>query len=95
MHTTSGHPPAGGSYVSRPVDCLKSARASCAGTPTAASDRCSANADFVDAVARQNVRGTVEAISEKSEVLRGLKDEGKIDIVGGMYDIETGGVEFF
>ena len=64
-------------------------------TPTEESERTSANAAFVDAVARENVRATVEAISHRSEVLRTLRDEGAIEIVGGMYDVTNGEVEFF
>ena len=64
-------------------------------TPSEKKDRCSANPGFVDAVARENVRRSVEEIAERSEVLRELRDEGSIKIVGGMYDVETGAVEFF
>ena len=63
-------------------------------TPTDASERCSTNAPFVDAVARENVRQSVQGISERSEVLRELKETGTIEIVGGMYDVTTGKVEF-
>lgn len=56
--------------------------------------RSSKNPEFVDAVARENVRRHVAAIPERSEVLRKLLDAGKIDVVGGLYDIETGQVEF-
>jgi carbonic anhydrase len=55
----------------------------------------SANADFVQAVARTNVERTVADIRNRSEVLRTMLEQGKIGIVGGMYDIETGGVEFY
>jgi len=64
-------------------------------SPAEKSERSSANADFVAAVAQQNVRSTVEAIGQRSDVLRELRDAGAIDIVGGMYDITTGAVEFF
>ena len=64
-------------------------------TPTEQSERTSANGEFVEAVARENVRATVEAIAARSDVLRELRDEGAIAIVGGMYDITTGAVEFF
>jgi len=65
------------------------------GTPSDACDRTSANADFVDAVARENIRQTMSAIRDRSEVLRELADAGDIEIVGGIYDISTGAVEFF
>jgi carbonic anhydrase len=63
--------------------------------PAEKAERSSANADFVAAVAERNVRSTVEAIAERSDVLRGLRDAGTIGIVGGMYDISTGAVEFY
>lgn len=54
----------------------------------------SENAEFVQAVAQENVRRTAENIAKQSDVLAQLRDEGAIDIVGGMYDIATGRVEF-
>ena len=62
--------------------------------PVDPAERTSKNPEFVDAVARENVRRQVAAIPERSEVLRKLRDAGKIDIVGGLYDIATGEVEF-
>lgn len=56
--------------------------------------RTSDNADFVDAVARANVVRTVEGIAKQSDVLREMQDSGAIDIVGGMYDVATGAVDF-
>lgn len=63
--------------------------------PADPSERNSSNAEFVEAVARDNVRRTVTEISAQSQVLRELRDAGTIEIVGGMYDITTGAVEFF
>ncbi len=62
--------------------------------PIDPTERTSKNPEFVDAVARENVRRQVAAIPERSEVLRKLRDAGKIDVVGGLYDIATGEVEF-
>ena len=62
--------------------------------PVDPAERTSKNPEFVDAVARENVRRQVAAVPERSEVLRKLRDAGKIDIVGGLYDIATGEVEF-
>jgi carbonic anhydrase len=56
--------------------------------------RTSDNAAFVQAVADENVRLTVEALTERSAVLRELVEEGKLQIVGGMYDVATGKVDF-
>ena len=60
----------------------------------AAETRNSSNDEFVERVARENVAQTVAAIAERSAVLKGLKDKGNIDIVGGMYDIASGEVTF-
>lgn len=56
--------------------------------------RNSSNTEFVEAVARANVLRSVEGIAKQSEVLRKLREAGSIDIVGGLYDITTGAVEF-
>jgi len=56
--------------------------------------RTSKNAEFVDAVASTNVRLTVEAIRRQSEVLAKLESEGKIKIVGSMYHLSGGRVDF-
>jgi carbonic anhydrase len=63
--------------------------------PSDPSARSSENPEFVDAVARENVLRGVDGISKRSDVLREMRDDGRIDIVGGMYDITTGAVEFF
>ncbi len=53
-------------------------------------DRTTANHGFVDAVARTHVKQTVELVRARSPVLGALETEGKIRIVGAMYDIESG-----
>ena len=58
-------------------------------------ERTSNNAAFVDAVAATNVRRTVAEIRSRSDVLDGLAKEGKIKIVGSMYHLAGGRVEFF
>src|SRR5262245_46201608 len=55
-------------------------------------ERNSKNKAFVEAVAEANVRLTVERIRELSPILKGMESEGKIQIVGCMYDLETGRV---
>ena len=57
-------------------------------------DRTSKDDAFVDEVAKTNVRQTVGAIRQRSEVLAGLEKEGKIKIVGSMYQLVGGRVEF-
>jgi len=51
--------------------------------------------ELVQRVAESNVLATVAQIMEKSHVLKEMVDNGEIDIAGGMYDIESGHVEFF
>lgn len=50
------------------------------------------NAAYVDAVAKTQVRETVTLIRERSPVMRKLEQDGKIRIVGAMYDIASGRV---
>lgn len=52
-------------------------------------ERTASNVAFVDAVAATNVRETVAQIRRRSPVLAGLEAEGRIVIVGAMYDLET------
>jgi carbonic anhydrase len=52
------------------------------------------NYDFVDAVARTNVMLTLEDIRKNSPTLEDLEKLGAIKLVGAMYDISTGRVEF-
>jgi carbonic anhydrase len=63
-------------------------------TPSDPTQRNSANAEFVEAVAHMNVELTMVEILEKSPVLKEMYDKNEIGIVGGMYDVETGVVEF-
>jgi carbonic anhydrase len=56
--------------------------------------RTSKNYEFVDKVANTNVRLTVAAIRERSDTLAGMERDGKIKIVGSMYDLVGGRVDF-
>lgn len=58
-------------------------------------ERTSNNAAFVDAVAATNVHRTVAEIRSRSSVLDGLAKDGKLKIVGSMYHLVGGRVEFF
>src|SRR5450432_3817766 len=60
-----------------------------------AGERRSKSSDFVNAVARRNVELTVESIRKHSPVLAQMEAGHAVDIVGAMYDLETGAVEFF
>lgn len=58
-------------------------------------DKSSKNLEFVDKVAEKNVFIVMEEIQKKSSVLRDMIENGEIGIVGGMYNVETGIVEFY
>jgi len=57
-------------------------------------ERSSKNPAYVDAVARTNVRLALEDIRKRSPILAGLEHKGGIQIVGAMYDLTTGSVQF-
>jgi carbonic anhydrase len=57
-------------------------------------ERTSKNKAFVDAVVLKNVELTIGRVREMSPVLAELENDGKIQIVGGVYDVATGKVEF-
>ncbi|MDP1834689.1 MAG: carbonic anhydrase family protein [Chlamydiales bacterium] len=55
----------------------------------------SQKAIYADEVAHQNVLRTIKLIRERSEILDRLVREGKIAIIGSMYDISSAEVSFF
>ena len=57
--------------------------------------RNSKNSDFVDNVAAKNVQLTIDRILKESPVLAEMQKKGEIKIIGAMYDINTGAVDFF
>jgi carbonic anhydrase len=57
--------------------------------------RNSKNLDFVDAVSEKNVLITIENIRERSKILAEMEEKGEIKIVGAMYNVSTGGVDFY
>ena len=63
-------------------------------TPTEENLRNSGNSDFVDAVALMNVRMVIEDIRKQSPILGEMEQNKEIMIVGAMYDIGTGNVNF-
>ena len=62
---------------------------------TAIDKRNSKNAKFVENVASLNVKRGVKNIIERSFILEEMLDKGEIGIVGAMYNIDTGKVEFY
>lgn len=57
--------------------------------------RNSQNAAFVQAVADMNVKLTMQKLRDRSVVLRDMIDKGQIGLVGAMYDVSTGKVDFY
>jgi carbonic anhydrase/SulP family sulfate permease len=49
---------------------------------------------FVDSIARRNVSRAVEELLNQSETLADLVRQGRILVVGAMYDVATGDIEF-
>lgn len=64
-------------------------------SPSDESMRNSKNLDFVNSVAAQNVKLSIQRILDESVVLADMAKKGEIKIVGGMYDISSGKVEFY
>ena len=58
-------------------------------------NRNSENAEFVEKVAAINVKRSVNAILERSPILKEMIEAGTIGIVGGTHDITTGKVSFY
>ena len=52
------------------------------------------NEEFVNRVAEINVRNTIRWILDNSPTLRGMAMNGEIAIIGAMYDVKSGRVQF-
>ena len=57
--------------------------------------RTSANSDYVQAVAHENVDLTVQNMVDRSPVMRRLVESGDLIVIGAMHNVATGQVEFF
>ncbi len=57
-------------------------------------DRSSKNEEFVSMACESNVRNTLLQIREKSPILKEMEANGEIKIVGAVYDMDNGKVEF-
>ena len=62
---------------------------------TELNDRSSSNTDFVEKVSVINVKRTVQAIMERSPILKEMILSGEIGIVGGIHNIANGEVTFY
>ena len=63
--------------------------------PMSVQPRSSKNEEFVELVAEANVREAMKQVRERSSIIREMLDRGEIAMVGGIYDISTGKVDFF
>jgi len=57
-------------------------------------NRTSSNPAFVEAVTHIHTERSVQAIMEQSQILRNMILNGEIGIIGALYDVETGVVNF-
>lgn len=57
-------------------------------------DRTSKNKEFVHMACESNVKNTIEQIRAKSPILKEMEDKGEIKIVGAIYDLDDGKVNF-
>lgn len=62
---------------------------------TETENRNSSNAAFVEKVSSINVKRTVNAIMERSPILKEMIQNGEIGIIGGMHNIADGEVAFY
>lgn len=58
-------------------------------------DRRSSNAEFVERVAEQNVLLVKRQVLERSPLLAAMILDSQLALVGGMYDVDSGEVEFY
>tara|TARA_B100000242_G_C42904440_1_gene419412 strand:+ start:143 stop:784 length:642 start_codon:yes stop_codon:yes gene_type:complete len=58
-------------------------------------ERNSQNGEYVHLIAESNVKNTIEKIRTESPVLKEMEDNGEIKIIGGMYYVSNGTVEFY
>jgi carbonic anhydrase len=58
-------------------------------------NRNGSNVEFVNRVTANNVFITVQKVKEQSKLLAEMESAGEIKIVGGLYDLDTGKVNFY
>ena len=57
-------------------------------------DRTSKNQEFVHMACESNVKNTIKQIRKNSPILKEMEDNGEIKIVGAVYDMDDGSVDF-
>ena len=63
--------------------------------PTDINIRNSSNISFVNDVAVKNVELNIQNILNSSEVISEMVNNGEVKIIGAMYDVSSGAVNFF
>ncbi|HHF7365905.1 TPA: carbonic anhydrase family protein [Legionella bozemanae] len=58
-------------------------------------NRNGSNLAYVNEVTKINIKNSIQNILNKSSVIKELKDQGTIKIIGGLYDVASGEVLFF
>jgi carbonic anhydrase len=58
-------------------------------------DRNSNNVEFVSKVGKLNVEMQMNAILRDSEILQGMIERHEVGLIGAMYDLSTGQVDFY
>ena len=61
---------------------------------TVTENRNAKNEEFVEKVCRIQVKRSIESIVHQSVIMREMIEKGKIGLIGAIYDVETGRVEF-
>ena len=61
---------------------------------TVTENRTASNSEFVEKVAKIQVKRSVETIIERSVILREMIEKNEIALIGAIYNVETGEVEF-
>lgn len=62
---------------------------------TVVENRNASNSEFVEKVAALNVRNTKKEILTKSPILKEMIEKNEIALIGGMYNVDTGEVNFY
>jgi carbonic anhydrase len=57
-------------------------------------EKSSKNPEFVHLVAKKNVELTMQNVRDRSSVIKEMEDAGEIKIIGALYDMHTGAVNF-
>jgi carbonic anhydrase len=57
-------------------------------------DRTSKNPEFIHMACESNVKKTIIDIKANSPILKEMETQGEIKIIGGVYDMDTGAVDF-